>query len=558
MAFLMTDVAAGSQAALQLQQNMAAAPYVEQNAKADAEEKQLKLQQDRLKTQYAPQAMALEMQQTAANNKRLEIQNLLNQQQLDFNTQEKADIEELKKSPGFNEKSTSEQLSAIAGKVALRGDYEKASKVYKAISDAEYKEALAQDKRANEDFRTLATARTALQTGGVKNIEKTFNNLPESSQQAVFDRVGKENWNNYTPEQKLETLDGLMYSTSQQLQLQKMQSAERIKQMTLDNQAYLKKLDFQFKSELKMMGVSDKREDKLRDESVKAWDVRANKVEGEFKTRLDKAETLLQEGELELQTGILQTKANFREKDPREITGQSKVDVATKQIQQLTAKRNAELLQAAKQLPAGPYRDAVIDSLTPIVQPSPPASDTGDKSKGDAETVNKSVEVPGSGPSGGKVAAPGKSTMMPPKGGATSNKDSVPGLLDKGNIDLNKRPVVKNKDGSISTVRSMSFEEDGKEVLIPTVVGNKVVSDKEAIAYYRKTGEHLGKFDSPKAADVYAKTLHEQQGDKYMGTKAAPMSMPKSAADAVDGKYYTLANGAVAKWDAKKQKFVAE
>ena len=551
----MTDVAAGSNAALQLQQNMAAAPYVEQNVKAAAEETQLKLQQDRLKAQYAPQAMALEMQQTAANNKRLEIQNLLNQQQLDFNTQEKADIEELKKSPGFNEKSTSEQLSAIAGKVALRGDYEKASKVYKAIADAEYKEALAQDKKANADFRVLANASTALRAGGTANVEKTFNNLPESSQQAVFDRVGKDVWKNYTPEQKLEALDGLMYSTSQQLQLQKMQSAERIKQMTLDNQAYLKKLDFQFKSELKMMGVSDKRDDKVRDESVKAWDVRANKIEGEFKTRLDKAEALLQEGELELQTGRLQTSANWFKKDPRETTGQSKVDVATKQIQQLTAKRNAELLQAAKQLPAGPYKDAVIESLTPIVQPQ--EDDTEDKSKPEP-AASKSVEVPGSGPSGGKVAAPGKSTMMPPKGGATSNKDSVPGLLEKGNIDLNKRPVVKNKDGSISTVRSMSFEEDGKEVLIPTVVGNKVVSDKEAIAYYRKTGEHLGKFDSPKAADAYAKTLHEQQGDKYMGTKAAPMSMPKSAADAVDGKYYTLANGAVAKWDAKKQKFVAE
>jgi len=190
--------------------------------------------------------------------------------------------------------------------------------------------------------------------------------------------------------------------------------------MTLDNQAYLKKLDFQFKSELKMMGVSDKRDYKVRDESVKAWDVRANKIEGDFKTRLDKAESLLQEGELEVQTGRLQTSANWFKKDSRETTGQSKVDVATKQIQDLTAKRNAELLRAAKQLPAGPYKDAVIDSLTPMVQPQ--EDDTEDKSKPEPTAASKPVEVPSSGPSGGKVAAPGKSTMMPPKGGATSNK----------------------------------------------------------------------------------------------------------------------------------------
>lgn len=114
------------------------------------------------------------------------------------------------------------------------------------------------------------------------------------------------------------------------------------------------------------------------------------------------------------------------------------------------------------------------------------------------------LDVGGTGPSGGKGAPAGA-------GGDTA------GLLEKGNIDLSKRPVVKNKDGSVSTVRSMSINEDGKEVLIPTVAadGSRVLSDKEAIDQYHDSGKFLGKFDTPENATAYGKQLHEAQAQQY-------------------------------------------
>ena len=91
------------------------------------------------------------------------------------------------------------------------------------------------------------------------------------------------------------------------------------------------------------------------------------------------------------------------------------------------------------------------------------------------------------------------------------------GMVEPGNIDLTKRPVVRNSDGSISTVRSMSFQETegGPEVLIPTVVKDRVVSPEEAIKHYQKTGEHLGKFETSEEATSYAEKLHEEQAKMY-------------------------------------------
>ncbi|CCM77129.1 hypothetical protein [Rhizobium mesoamericanum] len=66
----------------------------------------------------------------------------------------------------------------------------------------------------------------------------------------------------------------------------------------------------------------------------------------------------------------------------------------------------------------------------------------------------------------------------------------------------------------------MSFNEDGKEILVPTVSPDgKLLDENQAIDLYHRTGQHLGIFDNPEDATIYAQTLHNQQDQMYSAPK---------------------------------------
>lgn len=89
----------------------------------------------------------------------------------------------------------------------------------------------------------------------------------------------------------------------------------------------------------------------------------------------------------------------------------------------------------------------------------------------------------------------------------------------RGNIDLNARPIMWNDDGSWSTVDSTIWGVDDKQVLLPTVINDngtwRHVDSDEALEHFRRTGEHLGYFDTVDEAGAYADRLHRDQERMY-------------------------------------------
>lgn len=129
----------------------------------------------------------------------------------------------------------------------------------------------------------------------------------------------------------------------------------------------------------------------------------------------------------------------------------------------------------------------------------------------DSKTVFKAAPSPAAGSS-----LSGEAPFSADSRSSFFLSPATEGVLEPGNIDLRRRPVVRNRDGSVSMARSFSVAKDGREYLIPTVSDEgRLLSDQEAIARFEKTGRHLGAFRTAQDAVEYADKLDREQEILY-------------------------------------------
>ena len=114
MPYMMSDIAAGSRAVEQLQENVAKAPYIQDLTQAASERK---IQEDRLAKQYAPQEAAMKIAQEEQTLQQTKLANLVGQAKIDMTAEKKAAITKLTADPEYAKLSPEDQSRKLASAV---------------------------------------------------------------------------------------------------------------------------------------------------------------------------------------------------------------------------------------------------------------------------------------------------------------------------------------------------------------------------------------------------------------------------------------------------------
>jgi len=163
MAFLMSDVAAGSNAALQLQRNMAAAP--------DVQQMQTNVIQEQANT----------LQQQEQNLEKTRLSNIVSSTGIKTDADIKSKMETLVKGDDYTKASPSERVLKMASLVGEAGKPEDMAKLIEVSEKITARDLLNQSRKTDIERQSIADASSVLETIPDAQVNDRFNSLPEAT-----------------------------------------------------------------------------------------------------------------------------------------------------------------------------------------------------------------------------------------------------------------------------------------------------------------------------------------------------------------------------------------
>lgn len=210
MAYLMTDMAEGGKAALQLQQTMAAAPDVQQAQANVMQEQQLKLQQDQ------------------ATLEKTKLANILTKSNFEHSEDAMKKIQTLVGTDDYKKASDAEkarQISRLQGEAGQPEAAESSMKIADALELSTLNKSI---KQADANARQIQNAVSVIDQMPDESAKESIERLPEASKKALIDAIGKENYDKMDGKQIKAAANELMFSASGKLGEMKVQAQIKV------------------------------------------------------------------------------------------------------------------------------------------------------------------------------------------------------------------------------------------------------------------------------------------------------------------------------------------
>ena len=209
----MSDVAAGSNAALQLQRNMAAAP--------DVQQAQTNVMQEQANT----------LQQQQQNVEKTRLANIIADTGIKTDADIRNKIQNLVKDDSYIKSTPSDQVLKMASLVGESGKPEDMAKLIEASERISTRDLVNQTKKADIERQSIADASSVLETIPEDQVNDRFNSLPEATRNLVIGRVGEANWNKFSSKEKKAVVQNLFETANSKLQEQKIQASVQMAQI---------------------------------------------------------------------------------------------------------------------------------------------------------------------------------------------------------------------------------------------------------------------------------------------------------------------------------------
>lgn len=487
MAYFMTDAAAGSQAALQLQKNMAASQYVGQDAAAAAEETQLKLEEDRLKAkyapeeyerkaaearlkaQYAPEEMQLRMaaekaklEQEQANTQKTILGNIVTNTGLQLDEQTNAITQDFYKDPankGLNDVEASAKLAALMMPV----NSDKAEKLMKYSSDADYKRSLADAKKADSAFKEIGSALSSVAGSTPEQFEQTIQRwTPEMK--ANIEKQIPGFMDEKDPKRQKAQLEALLYNHSGPTLQLKIQAEAALHEADRKSREHI--------AEVHAAGVAKGKESAQDKADLKAntmYTTAKGEIDRKYQKQEDKATEALDAAQIEVAKYGKEVTLLGRNPTEKAVAANAALAAASSRLAEIDKKRNRELLDLAARLPKGDTRDTILETLKAVSQPEesekpdpkvdkpvdkPGATATGTVGAAPAGTAAPAVAASTKDQTAAKSPKPGYTTMIP--GYYMSTNKTTQDYIDKYGLS----------DKAIENAKKWTEENPGKQIFV--------------------------------------------------------------------------------------------